>query len=85
MTSSFRDHPRMCGEKPTFMFASFLYTGSPPHVRGKELRDRGHISTDGITPACAGKSHILTINPKLPEDHPRMCGEKLGQMSKVWR
>ena len=29
------DHPRMCGEKTTQITSIKLYTGSPPHVRGK--------------------------------------------------
>ena len=29
-----------------------------------------------ITPACAGKSFFLVVLTPLPEDHPRVCGEK---------
>ena len=30
----------------------------------------------GITPACAGKSEGGMNDEALPEDHPRVCGEK---------
>ena len=29
-----------------------------------------------ITPAYAGKSDNQPVAPSLPEDHPRVCGEK---------
>ena len=32
-----RDHPRMCGEKTERTISSRAGTGSPPHVRGKDL------------------------------------------------
>ena len=52
----FRDHPRVCGEKPRDRRAAAGRAGSPPRVRGKvdsiETGDLVH----GITPACAGKS-----------------------------
>ena len=32
---------------------------------------------DRITPACAGKSRPGPRHPGQPEDHPRLCGEKL--------
>ena len=57
-----------------------LYTGlwgSPPHVRGKELRVETCFADNGITPACAGKSNLFVFRRIEPKDHPRMCGEKL--------
>ena len=32
-----RDHPRMCGEKPTLRCPCLPCRGSPPHVRGKAV------------------------------------------------
>ena len=65
----------MCGEN----LHSFLYLtkrrGSPPHVRGKPQRILGKILDSGITPACAGKTELVSIYSDGPEDHPRMCGE----------
>ena len=52
--------------------------GSPPHRRGKVsvmLSIPAHI---GITPAWAGKSHTADHVACIPEDHPRVGGEKLA-------
>ena len=50
--------------------------GSPPRVRGKDVRFGFLDQGVGITPACAGKSEKKV--PFLPphQDHPRVCGEK---------
>ena len=50
-----RDHPRMCGEKYALACRSYLYQGSPPHVRGKAHLPYLNETCRGITPACAGK------------------------------
>ena len=47
-------------------------------MRGKEKMDFDRVATDGITPACAGKSCIWRIKRGESEDHPRVCGEKRG-------
>ena len=31
----YRDHPRVCGEKPLYLSSSTSFAGSPPRVRGK--------------------------------------------------
>ena len=52
------DHPRVCGEKVKLMTNLINKKGSPPRVRGKD-RQRNRLGVEqGITPACAGKSHI---------------------------
>ena len=51
-----RDHPRMCGEKPSWSTGRVIPVGSPPHVRGKVIPKAAKCSMTGITPACAGKS-----------------------------
>ena len=50
------DHPRVCGEKLSFVFKSSAKSGSPPRVRGKGGSQSGTNVQQGITPACAGKS-----------------------------
>ena len=54
-----RDHPRVCGEKPLFLFFRFFGLGSPPRVRGKAVHHLAVIISIRITPACAGKSITL--------------------------
>ena len=49
------DHPRVCGEKKTFVFPVKIDEGSPPRVRGKGGKQHPHSHNAGITPACAGK------------------------------
>ena len=73
-----RDHPRICGEKPTEDDAAALPLGSPPHMRGKVIVRAAGGPCPGITPAYAGKSQwagglVVSIG-----DHPRICGEKRG-------
>ena len=50
------DHPRVCGEKFNLKEMSKTLLGSPPRMRGKDVRQELQHSGRGITPACAGKS-----------------------------
>ena len=67
----------MCGEKVLILLTQTALMGSPPHVRGKEIRKVGTYDGNGITPACAGKSCGLQHQSCRSRDHPRMCGEKI--------
>ena len=49
--------------------------GSPPHARGAPGRLVGSVSSDGITPACAGSTFCGRVVTSLCRDHPRMRGE----------
>ena len=49
------DHPRTCGEKPSVTIVLTLIKGSPPHMRGKDVKSRELKSVPRITPAHAGK------------------------------
>ncbi len=71
-----RDHPRVCGEKTSASSLFNTAAGSPPRVRGKELRVETCFSHDGITPAYAGKSRTGLYGNTGGRDHPRVCGEK---------
>ena len=53
----FWDHPRICGEKLNHDRVPGVGKGSPPHMRGKETKDRLQLGAGRITPAYAGKSH----------------------------
>ena len=67
----------MCGEKVAMVTTAVSTPGSPPHVRGKELRVETCFADNGITPACAGKSNLFVFRRIEPKDHPRVCGEKV--------
>ena len=71
-----RDHPRPCGEKIISPPSILDGIGSPPPMRGKVLAPRGLIHPTRITPAHAGKSHLIILQTKRAADHPRPCGEK---------
>ena len=74
-----QDHPRGCGEKRDFLANFFATLGSPPRVRGKVIRQVYGDFVDGITPAGAGKSFSSLAVLSSAWDHPRGCGEKMGE------
>ena len=71
-----RDHPRVCGEKPTSYCLPRHIMGSPPRMRGKEHVRLRQQHSPRITPAYAGKSRSQGSHTAPPGDHPRVCGEK---------
>ena len=78
------DHPRVCGEKFFTLCGVFFDLGSPPRVRGKVHSNHQEGRALRITPACAGKSNRHNQMSQFPEDHPRVCGEKLSFESRVF-
>ncbi len=75
------DHPRLCGEKFTYLRAFFHFVGSPPPMRGKEMFVGKIVKRKWITPAYAGKSESGRSTQKHGKDHPRLCGEKMLRKS----
>ena len=59
------------------------HSGSPPHTRGKVCCTRCRASSQGITPAHAGKSTALALVLVMIEDHPRTRGEKVDAVESV--
>ena len=51
--------------------------GSPPQVRGKHGTMDAKTLDRGITPAGAGKTHLLDQFHFYLRDHPRRCGENI--------
>ena len=72
-----KDHPRVCGEKPTSYCLPRHIMGSPPRVRGKVLGLPCLAIRFRITPACAGKRTVPELCAYTHKDHPRVCGEKV--------
>ncbi len=74
-TTSWRAHPRACGEHPTDAKAPLDVKGSSPRMRGAPL-DAVYIGNDdGLIPAHAGSTcNELWCDEGL-EAHPRACGE----------
>ena len=71
-----KDHPRVCGEKVQILLYTDVQKGSPPRMRGKEIRLSSQSLFSGITPAYAGKSTSEKLYALGLKDHPRVCGEK---------
>ena len=77
-----KDHPRLCGEKPSQTAASRYKPGSPPPMRGKVWWSSQTCLWQGITPAYAGKSLAEFGKTSKAWDHPRLCGEKSTKFTK---
>ena len=75
----YQDHPRVCGEKGGVPGRDHELVGSPPRVRGKEVRGEPAEYRSGITPAYAGKRGRAGLPQRQLRDHPRVCGEKAGK------
>ena len=52
---SYKDHPRLCGEKHLIFMTSLVELGSPPPMRGKVLCCGHAVHARGITPPMRGK------------------------------
>ena len=61
-----RDHPRVCGEKPTMKNTYHTAKGSPPRMRGKVSFLHRRFLHCRITPAYAGKSRFANSAVLLP-------------------
>ena len=70
-----RDHPRACGENVFARHSGISGVGSPPRMRGKQLRLLHADVRYGITPAHAGKTAVDAAAARNSMDHPRACGE----------
>ena len=58
---------------------------SPPRMRGKAGFLRASSFLTGITPAYAGKRASRPTGRSGAWDHPRVCGEKIGQSNRAAR
>ena len=77
MTTSSRDHPRVCGEHVVGGLTDAFNLGSSPRVRGTLDTDAAVVADVGIIPACAGNTASYNTEDPDTGDHPRVCGEHL--------
>ena len=75
------DHPRIRGEKLSPLEQKVFEQGSPPHTRGKAYAYLPCSLIDRITPAYAGKRLLSAWHAEILEDHPRIRGEKLMDLT----
>ena len=75
---SYRDHPRVCGEKESVNDGTAIRAGSPPRMRGKARSCQANTSVTRITPAYAGKSRrVREPDTQTAGSPPRMRGKGL--------
>ena len=79
-TAPWKDHPRVCGEKPPLEETGNPVQGSPPRMRGKAILRSSPAQLVGITPAYAGKRSACSPPSPHSRDHPRVCGEKWNKL-----
>ena len=70
------DHPRGCGDKFILDSRFGQGIGSPPRMRGQAVLIPACFTGYRITPADAGTSLLQPFPGKVPQDHPRGCGDK---------
>ena len=70
-----RDHPRVCGKNRMEPKMLLEKKGSPPRVREKLNKASSGNCSNGITPACAGKTSKTILQQQAKWDHPRVCGK----------
>ena len=79
--TSYRDHPRVCGEQFSSHPHRNCRPGSPPRMRGAAFSATISISLSRITPAYAGSSSTCPTTALCHQDHPRVCGEQYNTYS----
>jgi hypothetical protein len=70
-----REHPRVCGDDPSWTDRSHLWRGTPPRVRGRRHGHPVRPGVQGNTLACAGTTHGRRRWHGRAEEHPRACGD----------
>ena len=68
-------HPRVCGENTYSNVEQEWIAGSSPRVRGKPVEGNAQTYSNGLIPACAGKTTAKDIRDFASGAHPRVCGE----------
>ena len=72
-----KDHPRVCGKNELLESLRNESVGSPPRVREKQGWYKCQPKSFRITPACAGKTCLVSLRCLCSWDHPRVCGKNL--------
>ena len=73
--TSYRDHPRACGEHPSSKWIWAASRGSSPRMRGTLKGSALARPNAGIIPAHAGNTQPAPAFHRPWRDHPRACGE----------
>ena len=73
----YKDHPRVCGKDYCTISEEKNQKGSPPRVREGPSKVSIDPTSQGITPACAGRTFKVVRRFGFTKDHPRVCGKDL--------
>ena len=73
-------HPRMRGERMVADDHSSVAIGSSPHARGTHPPGQGREAARRFIPACAGNADPGPSGMDQPPVHPRMRGERQGEI-----
>ena len=68
----------MCGNHINGARLLLAKSGSPPRVREPHHHAVSGPDCVGITPACAGTTHVIFPSFVQLQDHPRVCGNHYG-------
>ena len=75
-----KDHPRVCGEHPNGVRDAACLRGSSPRMRGAQKPAIMPHMPYRIIPAYAGSTLAIHARRGGRQDHPRVCGEHLGNI-----
>ena len=75
-SSSQSVHPRVCGERWTFVSRQPACVGSSPRVRGTAIASVCGCLGRRFIPACAGNGLTAASRRLRRTVHPRVCGER---------
>ena len=76
-------HPRMRGERAPFVRACRQPAGSSPHARGTHTGRPVEPEYPRFIPACAGNANIRSSTSYPASVHPRMRGERFGNVDRL--
>ena len=78
-------HPRVCGEQPHRKGFARWADGSSPRVRGTDRHGIPRAIAVRFIPACAGNRSASIAQSARASVHPRVCGEQMVQLQRVYR
>ena len=76
-------HPRACGERRCSQTQTMPCTGSSPRLRGTPGTTAGRQRDDRFIPAPAGNAPVSYKRWRAETVHPRACGERAGNRSRL--
>ena len=75
------DHPRVCGEHLEPFGRHHMHQGSSPRMRGTHSTCHLTSQYTGIIPAYAGNTAERDCRRRPDQDHPRVCGEHVPNVT----